>query len=50
MAFQLAPVDFECKISSAENDIAIRKPEVLTHTIWEVGRQTTLPENTRRKT
>ena len=50
MAFQLAAVDFECKISSAENDISIRKPEILTRMIRKVGRQATLPVNARTKT
>lgn len=49
MTFQLATVNFECKISSAENDISIRKPEVLTR-IRTVGRQATLPENAWTKT
>jgi len=50
MTFQLATVDFECKISSAENDIAIRKPEIMTHAVREVGMQTTLLENAWTKT
>jgi hypothetical protein len=50
MTFQLATVDFECKTSSAENDIAVRKPEILTHMIRKVGRQATFPENAWTKT
>lgn len=50
MTFQLATVDFECEISSAENHIAIRKPEILTRMIRKVGRQATLPENAWTKT